>query len=221
MDVLELMKSRHSVRKYLNIEIEKEKREVLDNLAKEINNDSGLNIKIVYDDPSCFKSVFSKVARFQNCSNYIVMAGSKKLEKLHEKVGYYGEKLALKAQEIGLNTCWVGLTHGKIKAKLEKDEEVVIVIALGYGAEEGSVHKSKSIHDVTDLNELPDWYKAGLEAALLAPTAINQQKFKFEYKDDTVYLIPLKGHYVLVDAGIVKYHFDIVSGKEAIIKSGE
>ena len=143
MDTLELIKSRHSVRKYINKEIENEKRNILNQLIKDINEVSGLNIQIVYDDPNCFKSVFSKFAKFQNCNNYIVMAGNSSLENLQETIGYYGEKIVLKAQELGLNTCWVGLTYGKIKVKIKNDEKVVIIIALGYGANNGVLHKSK------------------------------------------------------------------------------
>lgn len=219
MEILELMKSRHSVRKYVIKSIEDEKRNVLNKLTKDINELSGLNIQIVYDDPKCFKSLFSRIARFQNCNNYIVMIGNKRLENLDENIGYYGENLVLKAQELGLNTCWVGMTHGKIKVKLKDSEKVVIIIALGYGENNGVSRKSKKIEEISNItNGIPDWYKKGLEAALLAPTAVNQQKFKFEYTKDNINLIPLKGPYTLVDAGIVKYHFDIASGKEAIIK---
>lgn len=219
MEILELMKSRHSVRKYLNKSIEQKKRKQLDETIKKINSKSKLNVQIVYDDPNCFKSIFSIVGGFQNCANYIAMIGDKSYDKLQEDIGYYGEELVLKAQELGLNTCWVGLTHGKLKVKLSDSEKLVIVIALGYGANEGVPHKSKKLEEISNVVEdIPEWYKKGLEAALLAPTAVNQQKFKFEYTEDSVSLIPLKGTFSLLDAGIVKYHFDTVARKAAIIK---
>ena len=124
-----------------------------------------------------------------------------------------GEKLVLKAQELGLNTCWVGLTHGKSAARVDDDEKLVIVIALGYGANQGTAHKSKALAAVSNVTDhLPDWYARGLEAALLAPTALNQQKFFFTLQDDTAHVTPDKGAYTMVDLGIVKYHFEAASG---------
>ena len=56
---------------------------------------------------------------------------------------------------------------------------------------------------------MPDWYKRGIEAALLAPTAMNQQKFVFSCHDKTVSLKKGTGFYSKIDLGIVKYHFEI------------
>lgn len=119
----------------------------------------------------------------------------------------------MKAQELGLNTCWVGVTHGKNAAKVNSDEKVVIVIALGYGANQGIPHKNKQLAAISNITEnLTDWYAKGIEAALLAPTAMNQQKFSFVLEGDTVKLNPGKGSYTMLDYGIVKYHFEIASG---------
>ena len=77
----------------------------------------------------------------------------------------------------------------------------------------------KSIADISDYKDGdPAWYKAGLEAALLAPTAVNQQKFKFERNGDKVYAKTAGfGFYTKIDLGIVKYHFEIITGKEVIV----
>lgn len=219
MEIMELMKKRHSIRQYKNQKIEQAKREILNNLVIECNGESGLNIQIIYDEPKCFNAIFSKIARFKNCNNYIVMIGKKEDKELEFKTGYYGEKIVLKTEEIGLNTCWVGLTHGKTPAIVNDDERVVIVIALGYGSESGKEHKSKTISEVSNVNKnLPEWYKKGIEGALLAPTAVNQQKFSFVLEDDKVTLIPGKGAYSLVDAGIVRYHFEKTSGHNVELK---
>ena len=67
----------------------------------------------------------------------------KKSDDLDEKLGYYGERLVLEAQALGLNTCWVGLTYSKQAEHLTigKDEKLVCVIALGYGATQGVTHR--------------------------------------------------------------------------------
>lgn len=212
MEVLELMKDRHSVRQYKSQKIEAEKRAVLETLAKECNFESGLNIQLIYDEPKCFNSMMAHYGKFNGVTNYIAVVG-KKGELLDEKAGFYGEKLVLKAQEIGLNTCWVAMTHGKTTAKIDKGEKLAIVIALGYGENQGIEHTAKKISDVCDMEgTMPEWFEKGMEAALLAPTAMNQQKFKFSLKEDKVLAVSTGGFYSKIDLGIVEYHFEVVSG---------
>lgn len=210
MDIFELMKARHAVRQYTTKSIEQEKRTELTKLAEECNEQSGLHIQIFFDEPKCFGG---RSGDFKDCQNYIAIVGKKSDGNLDENAGYYGEKIVLKAQELGLNTCWVGVTHGKTVAKVNPGEREVIVIALGYGANQGVPHKSKSLSAVSNVTEnLPEWYAKGLEAALLAPTALNQQHFSFILNGDTVRLDPGNGYYPMLDAGIVKYHFETISG---------
>ncbi|MDD6442246.1 MAG: nitroreductase family protein, partial [bacterium] len=128
MDILEVMKSRHSVRQYTDKKIECEKRTILNEFAEACNLESGMNIQIIYDEPKCFNSMMAHYGKFSGCTNYIAVVG-KKSKDLDEKAGYYGEKLVLKAQELGLNTCWVGMTHGRNTAKIEKGEKLAIIIA--------------------------------------------------------------------------------------------
>lgn len=210
MDIIELMESRHSVRQYLNKLIENEKREILNQMIKEFNQEGNLNIQIFYDEPKCFKSLMAHYGKFSGVNNYICMVGPKGKD-LDEKAGYYGEKLVLKAQELGLNTCWVASTHGKSAAVINSGEKQVIIISLGYGENQGKAHKiKKNLSDISDND--PDWYKTGVKAALLAPTAINQQKFFISRKDDKVTIKAKRGPCCKIDLGIVKCHFEMASG---------
>lgn len=212
MEILEVIKARHSVRQYENKKIESEKRKALDELAAECNAESGLNIQMVYDEPKCFNSLMAHYGKFSGCENYIAIVG-KKSKDLDEKAGYYGEKLVLKAQELGLNTCWVAMTHGKVEAKVQKDEKTAIIISLGYGKNQGVAHKNKPLEEVCNqINEAPDWFKKGMEAVMLAPTAMNQQSFRFTLNGEAVTAVSTGGFYSKVDLGIVKYHFEVVSG---------
>lgn len=215
MEILELMKQRHSVRQYTERVIEAEKRSVLDDLIRKINGNTGLHIQIFYEEPKCFNSMMVHYGKFTGVKNYIALVG-KKSASLEEKLGYYGEQIVLKAQELGLNTCWVAMTHGKSKAEINKDEKQVCLISLGYGAANGVPHKSKSLSDVCNYSaEMPDWFLSGMEAALLAPTAMNQQKFFFELRtDSTVKATCGRGFYTKLDLGIVKYHFEMGSGRK-------
>ena len=215
MDPIEIMKQRHSVRQYLDKPIPAEIRTQLDSYVAELNKESQLNIQIIYDEPNCFNSFMAHYGKFSGVSNYIAIVG-KKEKDLEEKAGYYGEKLVLKAQELGLNTCWVALTHGKSKSVINADEKEVIIISLGYGANGGNPHKSKRITDLSDLKDNdPEWFKRGVEAALLAPTAINQQKF-YIARDGNKVCISVRGigTNTRIDLGIVRCHFELGAGKD-------
>ena len=63
-------------------------------------------------------------------------------------LGCYGEQIVLKAQELGLNTCWVAMTHGKSKAEIGRGEKELCLISLGYGCTNGVTHKVKSLSEV-------------------------------------------------------------------------
>ena len=214
-DMMELMKARHSVRQYENKPISQEIRSQLDAFAAELNRQSGLNMQILYDEPACFSSRLAHYGRFENCSNYISLVG-KKAPDLDERCGYYGELLVLEAQRLGLNTCWAALTHGKSKAETDRDEREVIIISLGYGTTSGNARKSKTPEEVSNItSDSPAWFREGVRAALLAPTAVNQQKFRFTRTGGKVRAEAGKiGPCLKIDLGIVKCHFEIGAGRE-------
>ena len=170
-------------------------------------------MQIIYDEPQCFDSMMAHYGKFTGVKNYIALVGVKS-PTLDETLGYAGEQLVLKAQELGLNTCWVAMTHGKSKAVIGKGEKQVCLIALGYGCTNGIAHRSKALSEVCRVQgEMPEWFLTGMEAALLAPTATNQQKFFFELlPDGKVKASARRGFYTKLDLGIVKYHFEALAG---------
>ena len=220
MDLIEAIKSRHSVRKYTDQAIEEAKLATIRGAIDQANADSGLNIQLVVNEPKGFNGLFiSTYGQFSGVKNYIVMAAPKGKE-WEEKVGYYGEKLVLLAQTLGLNTCWAGLTYKKIPGtfSLRDGDMVHCMISLGYGADQGKQHPKRPADKFFEADgEVPAWFRTGLEAALLAPTAVNQQKFKFFLKDGNkvatkTFFSPWG--YTQIDLGIVKCHFEIGAGKD-------
>lgn len=211
MQMLDLMKERHSVRQYLDKKIDGDVKTKLDTYVASINEESGLSMQIFYNEPNCFNSMLAHYGKFSNVKNYIAIVGKKEEQ---EKAGYYGEKLVLKCQELGLNTCWVALTHGKVNVQTKPQQKLLILIALGYGTNTGVAHKSKPIKELCKEDAYPEWFMKGMEAVSLAPTAMNQQKFLFEMKNGQVYAKALMGFYSKIDLGIVKYHFEAVTGHE-------
>ena len=219
MELTEAIRLRHSVRRYTDQSIETEKVAALREAVGKYNEESGLNIQLVLEEPKAFSGFLVTYGTFSGVKNYIVMAAPKGKE-WEEKVGYYGEKVVLLAQALGLNTCWVGLTYKKIPEafQLREGEIVHCEISLGYGANQGVQHLLKPLEKFYEADEeVPGWFKAGLEAALLAPTAVNQQKFKFILREgnkvEAQALRSLVG-YSIIDLGIVKCHFEIGAGEE-------
>lgn len=220
MEVIEAIKARHSVRKYEGNPLGDAEVAALQAATERINKASGLNVQLVLNEPKAFNGLFiTTYGQFSGVRDYFVMAGPKGREN-EEKVGYYGEELVLLAQTLGLNTCWVGLTYKKVPGAftLRNGDVVHCVISLGYGLNQGVQHPLRPVANFyVSEGTPPEWFMAGMEAAVLAPTAVNQQKFKFILHPGNVVeakaLFSVVG-YTNVDLGIVKYHFEAAAGRE-------
>ena len=213
MTEMEAMRARHSVRQYTDKPLEEAQIAALRQEIEVCNALSGLHIQLVTDEPKAFGGLMAHYGKFSGVRNYIALVG-KKGPDLDVKCGYWGEKLVLAAQALGLNTCWVALTYKKVPGafKVDPGEKLALVIAVGYGATQGVPHKSRLAQAVSDLTpDSPDWYRAGVEAALLAPTAMNQQKFTIAKECEKVTIRAGGGAYSKVDLGIVKCHFELGS----------
>ena len=210
----EAIYKRHSVRQFKDTPIRDSDKEKLESLIGEINKESGLSIQLITDDPECFNVFLAHYGNFKNAVNYVALVG-KKDATLDEKCGYYGQKIVLNAQIMGLNTCFVAGTYskGKCKAKIEEGEKLVCIIAIGYGENDGAERRTKPIEKICDVSPLnmPEWFKEGLKAAQKAPTAINQQKFMISLKDDVPIITAKRSPMANIDLGIVKYNFEVAS----------
>ena len=219
MDLKEAIKSRHSVRYYKDEPISEETKAQLEALIAACNEESGLHMQLIVEDPECFDTLLAHYGMFKNVKNYIAVAGPKALPDLEEKGGYYGQKVVIAAQRMGLNTCWVAGTYkrGKCKAALEEGEKIICVIAIGYGENAGTKHRSKPLAKVCSVpyEEMPVWFKNGVKAAMMAPTAMNQQKFMISMKDGKPVITAGAGPMTKIDLGIVKYNFEAVSRHKA------
>ena len=217
MTILEAIENRRSIRKYQNKAISEDDKNILNEKIAELNTESGLHIQLLTGKPEAFKSFLAHYGGFENAENYLALVGKRSAD-LDEKCGYYGEQIVLLAQQLGLSTCWIGGSFNKRAAFYEcaNDEKLSLIISIGYPAEEGRVHKSKTYEQVTkDCSNAPDWFRKGIEAALLAPTAVNQQKFIISMTPEgNVTAKAGIGPFSKVDLGIVKLHFEIGSGTD-------
>ena len=218
MTLQEAIVARHSVRQYQEKPIEKEKIEQLRAAVAEANADGRLHLQLVIDEPEAFAHGMAKYGKFSGISNYIALVCRKGED---EMLGYHGERIVLLAQTLGLNSCWVGLTFSKQPGRytIADGEKMHGVIALGYGANQGVQHPQKPVEGFYKAaSEVPEWFKRGMEAALLAPTAMNMQKFEFELLPDGRVAartrFALVGTYLKIDLGIAKCHFELGAGKD-------
>ena len=219
MELIQAMQKRHSVRQYLQTPINPEIADALRAEMDACNREGDLHIQLAVNEPKAFGGLMARYGKFLGVTNYIALIGKKDAD-LQERCGYYGERLVLKAQQLGLNSCWVALTYKKIPSVFDiaGGEKLIAVIAVGYGKTQGVPHKSKSVKEVSNMDDsVPDWFCSGVNAALLAPTAMNQQKFTLTYADGMVAAKAGTGPYAKLDLGIVKYHFELGAGKENVL----
>lgn len=214
MNIEELIKNRHSVRRYKDIPLKESDIAKINNYIKEINQND-LSFELVTNE-NIFKNLILGYGFIKNCNNYIILGG-KDNELLEEKVGYFGEELVLKLLDLGIHSCFVGGTYKKKKVKNELKDgyKNVLVLAIGYGENNGKLAKTKTFDEISISKDVPDWYKKGIELVLFAPSAINQKKWEFEFvKPNGVKIKSFGKHFPKVDLGIAKYHFEIGAGKD-------
>ena len=215
MSEIDAIKERHSVRNYEAKKIEADKVEKIRAKIEELNKEGNLHLQFMEDAGKTYNKLFNKVAGLGSAPSVIACVGIDD-ETLEQRVGYYGEKLVLFIQELGLNTCWAGTFNQKnIGAEVGDGEKLVISIAVGYGKDKGKPHKSKSPEQVIEAKgDRPYWFNKGVDMALLAPTAINQQKFTIRLnEDESVDFVDKGGIFSQVDLGIERCHFEIGAEK--------
>ena len=214
MDAIDVIKQRRSVRVYNDAAIEPAKRRLLREYIAQCNSESDLNMQIVFDEASCLNSLPSRYTDFSGATNYIACIG-KNSEDLFEKTGFYGEQIVLYAQSIGLNTCWVGSTFIRSLCNVDtkRGEKLVCIISIGYGDERSPQRRSHSISQISNCTEAsPQWFRSGIEAALLAPASVKEPDVFFTLKGEEVECHCSKGQFAKVDLGIAKCHFSTASG---------
>lgn len=213
MGIMDTIRARHSVREYDGRAPEGEALAALRASVDECVHKSGLNIQLLLDNPETFE-VIAKFGLVHNCpSNIAFVTQADKVGINDEAIGYWGQKIVLAAQEAGLNTCWVALcSRRKNKADRTTSEKVRLVIAVGYGTTQGVPRKTKTIDELStvECDKTPVWFQTAMEAAQLAPTAMNNQNFHVMLHADgrTVSIDAPKGGWNTIDLGIVKRNFE-------------
>ncbi|MBO4580194.1 MAG: nitroreductase [Clostridiales bacterium] len=215
MELKEAMSQRHTVRKYSSEPLSDAEVQNLTERVDKLNSEYGLAIRLVQADTAGLNA-FAKTFMSSGVKDYFVLAASAAPDA-EERLGYASADLMLYAQTIGLNTWWIGGTFNKKHtSELAPGMFVPGIVVVGHGAAAGVPHKSKPADKVSEYKggSAPEWFAAGVEAALLAPTALNRQKFMLTGEGNKVALSYAPGPMSGADKGIVKYHFELGAGKE-------
>ncbi|MCD8189530.1 MAG: nitroreductase [Clostridiales bacterium] len=217
MTLQEAMSTRHKVSKYKDTPLSADVVRQLNDRIKAQNQEHGLNIQLVTDNKEAMPGVIAALMS-KGVKNYIILAGPDTPD-VDEKLGYSSADLMLYAQTLGLNTWWIGGMYSRKGAKKNSNAgdnaKIIGIVVVGYGENQGVQHKSKAASDISSYEGTsPEWFKAGVSATLLAPTAMNKQAFTIKGKGNKVSMACDNGSYSGADLGIGKYHFELGAGKD-------
>lgn len=223
MTLLQAIQTRHSVRHYISKPLTPDIVQALQAKIDQCNREGKLHIQLVLNETKGFNGIMA-YGSFSGVENYLVMAGEKAPD-LDQRIGYYGEQIVLLAQQLGLGTCWAGISYRKVpKAyQLNQREKIACMISIGYPDDPGRNMRKKTIQELSNADvHSPEWFVKGIEAVRQAPSAVNQQKYRFEYlppqQDNIARVRAHKGFsmigYTKMDLGIAMLHFEIGAGKE-------
>lgn len=206
MHLPQWMKERHSVRAYdgkaLSASLEAELRKKIE----AVNKESGQHFQLLVNEPKAFSSNLAHYGSFSDAVNYIALVGDSEI-----RLGYYGEEIVHFCFEHDLKTCWVCLTFKKMKnlVHIPAGCKMYGVIAVGTSSQNGTLHTLRDAADlISDQSTKPDWFMAGMEGVRYAPSALNQQKYRFRLENGKPAASKGLGFYTGLDLGIAGYHFD-------------
>lgn len=225
MNVEKVIRTRKSVRKYENAEINQE----LMNLIKQ---DLKQYVPVFHDTKVRFE-VIDNVNRMKN-SKLGFLWGLGKINApccivgIYEdkeegmlELGFALEQEVLKITENGYGTCWLGTFNKETFSdfcNLTEKEQIGIVIAVGKAKEEDFLNtrfrtmagtiKRKTIQEIC-LNESQDTIDKEIiniiQLSILAPSGSNKQPVRVVIEDNKAYFYVLNERFV--DAGIFISHF--------------
>ena len=197
---------RHSRRQFNNKPLPEEITNNLIKVQEELTAHlPGARIVFVNQDPDAiFSGIIGSYGKIKKAPTYAVFIGDMRDSNIQEKVGYLGECFILEATAIGLGTCWVGgFFRPEVVAqqvKIETYEKVLSVTPVGFADASYSFtekmmsgmvgsKKRKPLNELClteDQTGWPIWVKSALEAARLAPSAVNRQPWRFSVENNMI-----------------------------------
>ena len=200
----------------------------------------GAKVLFVNEVPDkIFKGAVGSYGKIKNAPAYVAFAGNMKDPNVQEKVGYLGECFILEATARGLATCWVGgfFREQTVNRHLNiaGEEKVLAVSPVGYTREDYSFeekmmsgfaksHKRLDLEKLcpnNDIESFPSWLRSALEAARLAPSAVNRQPWRFFIGENTIKISldsPKDNYHISkrLDCGIAMLHLEVEANYHGI-----
>lgn len=189
---------------------------------------------VVIDEvpPSLFTGVIGSYGRVTGARSALAFIADSRSPHADEHCGYTGEGVVLEAHAMGLATCWIGGLFSREQSRrlvdLREGEVIRAISPVGpaspkatdaekilYG--HGRPKRRRPIEEIARGHcRWPEWAVWGVEAAQLAPSAMNLQPWRFRYENGAVVVgaAPgLKG-FRRLDCGIAMLHFELGARSE-------
>lgn len=224
MDIMQAIGTRISCRAYDDRAIEAEKLEQLAECIDEGNRAGGLGMVLVRPEDGGAELKLAKAMFAGSPSTYVALFSPTDGDA-RDRLGYFGEKVVLLATQLGLGTCWVFGTYDKQSVRVQPTDashELLGVIPVGYPAAKmplkqrtvrAALRKRDKKPDeiYAGYGSAPDWVRAGIDAVIAGPSAVNGQPVVFVDAEDGIAatLPKMKNDIELSDLGIAKLHFEL------------
>lgn len=179
-----------------------------------------------------FRGAVGSYGKVTGARAFVAFIGDSAGRHFQEATGYTGEGIVLAATALGLATCWVaGFFRPEVVAELVElhdNERVLAITPIGYAVEQesleekfmtafGRTHRRKPLSALVNGDGpegWPGWIKTALEAARLAPSAINRQPWGFRVQDNAVTVSIRTGEPDFnvskrLDCGIAMLHIEV------------
>lgn len=236
--ILEVIKSRHSVRTYSNNPIDESILEKIQTYIDSVTNPFNKKIQIKLLKPDGYHN--EKLGTYGVIKNpsYFLAAYCEDKPLTLEALGYTFEKVILYCTSLGLGTVWLGGTFNKgkfAKAVELKDGYVLPVVSpVGYeggrrspiGFLIGNNHNKRDSFSLlfhkddfyTPLTKKDAGiYSDALEAVRLAPSSLNCQPWRVVLNDDGLHFYSTKTKDInKIDIGIALCHLDSVFEEQMV-----
>ncbi len=226
---------RRSRRRFDSIGLESSLLTQLQTICREFRPFPQARAELVAQSPDrILKGAIGPYGKVRGAPALIAFIGDKDDPYVQEKVGYLGEGIILEATAMGLATCWVGgFFRPKVAASFvgtAETERVLAVTPVGHAAEDlsleertmtgfGRSHRRKPLAELVtglDQTELPHWMKSALEAARIAPSAINRQPWRFYVEPHSITVSVDNPRFTFgiskrLDCGIAMLHIEVAA----------
>jgi len=226
---------RRSRRGFDSIELESSLLAQLQTICMEFRPFPQARAEVVTQSPDrILKGAIGPYGKVKGAPALVAFIGDMDDPHIQEKVGYLGEGIILEATAMGLATCWVaGFFRQKVAASVvgtAENERVLSVTPVGHAVEDlsleerimtgfGRNHQRKPLAELVtglDETELPHWMKSALQAARIAPSAINRQPWRFYVEPNSITVSVNNPRFTFgiskrLDCGIAMMHIEVAA----------